>query len=109
METDPIESAIKKLSYRRVIRIGDRDVTVACLLRAIDWRPLEAPWWTGKEVCIIGTDTDGNFFLRHCDGGVRYWDHKAQADSVISLSVKEFVRQFREVAKGGQPIKPRVE
>jgi hypothetical protein len=99
MESDPIETARNHLHYRHTIRIGDRDVQVACLIRKCDWRPLEASWWSGKEVCIIGADTDGNFFLRHCDGGVRYWDHKSQKDSVISISVKEFVRQFRESPK----------
>jgi hypothetical protein len=39
---------------------------------------------------------DGNFFLRHCDGSVRYWEHKAQADAIIARSVREFLSKLVE-------------
>ena len=91
---DPIETAIKHLYLRNGIEFDGRTVTVAFLIHEHDWRPLRASWWSGKEVYIIGADLDGNFFLRHCDGSVRYWDHKAQIDTMIAPSVKEFVRQL---------------
>lgn len=69
-------------------------MTIACLIRTADWRPLTAPWWQGKEACIIGADLDGNFFLRHCDGSVRYWDHRLQADTVVAPSVRVFVSRI---------------
>jgi len=74
---------------------SDKTFTIAILIRAEDWRPLDAPWWRGKEVSIIGADTDGNFLLRHCDGSVRHWDHKRQADEVIASGVVEFCRRIQ--------------
>jgi len=71
-------------------------VAVALLLREEDWRPLDAPWWHEKQVSIIGVDVGGNFFLRHCDGTVRYWDHKIQANIVVAPSVREFALQIME-------------
>lgn len=89
-----MEKAIRDLGLVRSIRYGDRTLTVACLVREEDRRPLHAPWWRGKEAYIIGADLDGNFFLRHCDGSVRYWEHKKQSDSVIAPSVTDFLRQL---------------
>jgi hypothetical protein len=88
--SDPFETAIKRLGFRSTFWQGDRKMVIACLVREQDWRPLKADWWKGKEVCIIGADLNGNFFLCHCDGSVRYWDHKLQADSVIAQSVRNF-------------------
>ena len=87
-----IDKAIKNLSICHAIRHGERTLTVVCLIREGDWRPLKAPWWRQKEAYVIGADVDGNFFLRHCDGSIRYWDHKTQSDSVIAASVQDFVR-----------------
>jgi hypothetical protein len=87
---DPIDAAIKQW-HRRIFRHGGREIVVACLIRTADWRPLKAPWWSGKEVSIIGADLDGNFLLRHSDGSVRLWDHRAQNDAVLAPSVREFV------------------
>ena len=87
---DAIDRALESLHDRRLVSLPDREVIVACLIRKADWRPLKAPWWTGKEVCIIGADTSGNFFLRHCDGGVRYWDHTAGTATTIAPSVMAF-------------------
>jgi len=95
-QPDPMERAIQNIGWRRRIQIDDRVVLIACLLRHDDWRPLTADWWRGKEVCVIGADLDGNFFLRHCDGTVRLWDHKAQADKVIAPSVRDFASRITE-------------
>ncbi|SRR5713101_6945551 len=95
-QPDPIESAIRRLSFNRTIWHGERRITVACLVRTEDWRRLQADWWRGKEVCIIGADLDGNFFLRHCDGTVRHWDHRLQTDVVIARSVRDFVARIVE-------------
>jgi hypothetical protein len=93
---DPIDKAIAQLWFRRTFPLGDRNLVVACLIRTSDWRPLKAPWWTKKEACIIGADLSGNFFLRHCDGSVRYWDHQAQADTAIAPSVRDFLGKLVE-------------
>ena len=88
---EAVDRAIKHLPVRNTFRDGDAAVSVAFLLRPADWRPLKAPWWRGKEAYIIGADYSGNFFLRHCDGSVRYWDHTAQTDRALAPSVREFV------------------
>jgi hypothetical protein len=91
---DPMDKAIRNLGLCHTIRYGVRILILACLIRKADWRPLKAPWWRQKEACIIGADLDGNFFLRHCDGSVRYWDHETQSDSVIAASVRDFLHQL---------------
>ena len=91
MKTELIDRAIKNLWLENNYYHGDRKLVVACLIRSEDIGPLKAPWWRGKEVSLIGVDIDGNFFLRHCDGSVRYWDHSKQSDEVISPSVREFI------------------
>jgi hypothetical protein len=93
-QRDPIDRAIKNFWQRPVLHRADKDIVVACLIREADWRPLEAPWWRGKEVCIIGADLSGNFLLRHCDGSVRYWDHQSQADVVLAPSIRDFVTRL---------------
>lgn len=90
-QPDPIEQARVRLWPHGTFRHGERAITIAFLIRSADWRPLAAPWWRGKEACIIGADLDGNFFLRHCDGTVRYWDHRLQFETVVASSVREFV------------------
>jgi len=83
--------------WRRTLLLpGGRKVNVALLIREEDWRPLEAPWWRKKQVSIIGADVEGNFLLRHSDGSVRLWDHKAQTDIVVAASVREFAQQLTE-------------
>ena len=93
---DPIESARRELYLRRRFPRGDSYIVIACLIREDDWRPLEAHWWRGKEVCIIGADLEGNFLLRHCDGTVRYWDHGTQTDQVLAPSVRAFAEKLIE-------------
>ena len=95
--TPPIEAidrAQAQLFRRRTYRHDGRAITIALLVRDADQRPLEAPWWRGKEVCLIGVDVDGNFFLRHCDGSVRYWDHRRQTDALVASSVRDFVARI---------------
>lgn len=83
--------AIKSLPFKNCYRFENRIIIVACLLREEDQRPLEASWWKGKSVSIIGADISGNFFLRHCDGSVRYWKHAEKNEIKISSSVRYFL------------------
>lgn len=87
---EQFDRAVDNVGWRRKLRIGERRIEIACLIRAADWRPLEAPWWRGKAVCVVGADIDGNFFLRHCDGSIRYWDHRLQKDVIVAKSGREF-------------------
>ena len=95
-QPDPLDKAIRQLGLCRTWRGEDRELQLVCLVREEDWRPLKAPWWRGKEVCLIGADINGNFLLRHCDGTVRYWDHKTNTDTVLSPSVRAFVASIVE-------------
>jgi hypothetical protein len=92
--SDPLDKAISRLGVGNTFPFGDRNLVVACLIRKRDWKPLKAPWWRKKAAYIIGADLSGNFFLRHCDGSVRYWDHKAQVDTIIARSVGEFLSKL---------------
>jgi hypothetical protein len=87
-----LNRAVDNIGWRRTLQLRERKIEIACLIRPADWRPLEAPWWRGKEVCIIGADIDGNFLLRHCDGSIRHWDHRLQTDALVAKSVLEFAR-----------------
>ncbi|HEV2611528.1 MAG TPA: hypothetical protein VGU61_14760 [Noviherbaspirillum sp.] len=94
---DAYENARTKFFWQRCVHLLDgRKSTVAILLRQEDWRPLDAPWWREKQASIIGADIDGNFFLRHCDGSVRFWDHKLQVNIVVAPSVQEFAQMITE-------------
>ncbi len=95
-QPNPMDSAIRRLWPRHTFWHGERKIIIACLIREADWRPLDAPWWRGKEVCIIGADLDGNFLLRHCDGTVRHWDHRLKTDVVIAPSIRDFVANLVE-------------
>src|SRR5512133_1953961 len=89
-QDEKFERAVDQVGWRRTVQIGERRIQITCLVRMADWYPLNAPWWRGKEVYVIGADTDGNFFLRHCDGSIRYWDHRLQRDETVAKSVREF-------------------
>ena len=91
MKPDPLPQAIRNLGICRIFRHNGTIHKLACLLRDEDTRPLHAPWWKGKESSIIAADLSGNFFLRHCDGTVRYWNHATQTDTVVATSVRSFV------------------
>lgn len=95
-EEDVFDRAVAQIGVRRVFRKDGRTIPIACLIRTEDWRPLEADWWQGKEVYIIGADLEGNFFLRHCDGTVRYWLHQSERDEILADSVRDFVRGISE-------------
>ena len=94
MKNDPLPNAINNLGLYRLFKHEGVDYRLACLLRDEDIRPLRASWWKGKEVCVIAVDLSGNFFLRHCDGSVRYWDHSAQKDIKVAPSVRGFVSKI---------------
>ncbi len=89
MHSDPhLERAAELIGIRPVFEFGGREIHVVCIL---PWSPpLIATWWRGKQATIIGADVDGNFFLRHCDGSVRYWEHSSKSETVVAKSVKEF-------------------
>jgi hypothetical protein len=90
-QVDSFEKIRTKFFWRRsIILPHGQSIAVALLLREEDWRPLDAPWWRGKQVYIIGVEEHGNFFLRHCDGSVRYWDHSTQVDTIVAPSVRAF-------------------
>jgi hypothetical protein len=93
-DAEAVERAFASFWKRTYPITPDRTLTIAFLIRAGDWRPLDAPWWRGKEVSIIGADIGGNFFLRHCDGSVRYWDHQKQTDEIIASGVVEFCERI---------------
>jgi hypothetical protein len=93
-ENEALDRAVKALGVRRTFRKDDWTVELAVLVRASDQRPLDAPWWRGKEVYVIGIDLDGNFLLRHCDGSVRYWRHREQNDVIVAKSMREFLQHI---------------
>src|SRR5665213_3566697 len=96
-QVDLYEKVRTQFFWRRCILLPDeKRVAVALLLREEDWRPLDAPWWREKQASIIGADIDGNFFLRHCDGTVRLWEHQFQRDTVLAPSVRDFVERIVE-------------
>ncbi len=60
-------------------------------MRYADWRLISADWWKKKEACIIGDDSCGNYYLRVCDGTVRFWDYETERDEILFPSVREFL------------------
>lgn len=90
MKQDVYAIAIKKLYSKRNFTLNDTKYTLANIIRDEDHRPLEAPWWKGKQVTVIAIDMYGNFILRHSSGAVSLWEHKLQKDNPVSKSVKDF-------------------
>jgi hypothetical protein len=88
---DLIEKATAKLPEKNTYKKGDRIFLVRSLFPHSLWRSLKDPLWKGKEAYPIGTGDDGNLFLRHCDGSVRYWNPKTGQDEVLSSSVRDFL------------------
>ena len=86
--------AIERLPFKPIFPFEDREIHVVLILDQSP--PLVAPWWRGKQVHILGADVDGNFFLRHCDGSVRYWEHAKQTDTIVAKSEREFLAALRE-------------
>jgi hypothetical protein len=94
MNDEHLQKAAKWIGVKPIFEFGGREVHVVCV---IPWSPpLIAEWWRGKEVSIIAADVDGNFFLGHCDGSVRFWEHSKRSDVVVAKSVKEFASGLRE-------------
>ncbi len=89
-----LEKAARLLALNNSFVLEDRKTQIVAIIP--DMRPLDAPWRKGKEAYLIAVDVDGNFFLRHCDGSVRYWNHKTQTDTNASKSLKEFVSLISE-------------
>ncbi len=83
-------SRLNRLTSWALFQHDDVQIRIACLARPEDWRPLCADWWAGKEVCVIGADIEGNFFLRHCDGSVRLWKHRDKKDILLAKSLDVF-------------------
>jgi|GEM_PF-2272165 len=101
-QDDHFEKVRTKFFWRRsIILPNGRKLAIVVLLREEDWRPLDTPWWRGKQVCIIGVEEHGNFFLRHCDGSVRYWDHGTQEDTIVASSVRAFAACIGEADDTG--------
>ncbi|MCW8943716.1 MAG: hypothetical protein OQL27_03020 [Sedimenticola sp.] len=85
---DQLNKAIRNLGMNRLMRLKDRDVYLAVLLRKEEWKHLSAPWWLGKSASIVGVDLDGNFVLRKSSGEFVLWDHKLSNEIAISNSLK---------------------
>jgi hypothetical protein len=93
-----LEKAASSIGVKPILDVDGREIHVVGIFA---WSPpLIAKWWRGKQVTIIGVDVDGNFFLRHSDGSVRYWEHSKKSDSVVAKSVKEFASKLREDTNG---------
>ena len=97
-QDEVLDKAIANLLFRPIFEFDGKEIHVIHLQNS--GAGLRVPWWRGKEVNLLGVDADGNFFLRHCDGSVRYWVHAEQRDVVVAKSVKEFVSALREDTNG---------
>jgi len=89
-----LEKAAEDLPFKPIYEFDGKEIHVICLLSKSP--PLTAHWWKGKQVHLLGVDVDGNFFLSHCDGSVRYWRHSEQSEIVVAKSERDFVRGLRE-------------
>ena len=90
-----IDRAIKLLPIQSTCPGKDATYRVLFLLPRNLWRPLKASWWKGKEVCVIGGDPEGNYFLRHPDGSVSIWHHARNIDEVLAPSVRAFTTMLQ--------------
>jgi hypothetical protein len=94
MSNNDLQKAASEIGVKPIFEFDGKVIHVVGILPRSP--PLRSKWWHGKDVSIIGVDVDGNFFLRHCDGSVRYWEHSKQADVIVAKSVKEFCSRLRE-------------
>jgi len=92
---DPaLEKAAARIGIRPIIEVDGREIHVVGIF---GWSPpLIAKWWRGKSATIVGVDVDGNFFLSHSDGSVRYWEHSRGSLTMVAKSVREFCSMLRE-------------
>ncbi|GAA5445413.1 hypothetical protein Misp06_03616 [Microbulbifer sp. NBRC 101763] len=82
-----LHKAIKNLGMIRLIKLGDREIRLAILLKEEDWKHLAAPWWRGKSASIVGVDLDGNFILCKSSGAFILWDHQLSSEIPTSNSL----------------------
>ena len=94
MSEEILHKVLSNIRFTNIVEFDDYCCKIISVLP--DSPPLKAEWWSGKEVHIIAIDIDGNFFLRHCDGSVRYWNHIKANDIVAFRSIKDFAYSFRE-------------
>lgn len=89
-----LEKAKAHLSLKPIFELNGVDIQIVLILDQSP--PLEAYWHKGKQVHIIAVDVDGNFFLRHSSGAVKYWVHKTKTQEELCPSVQEFTLSLRE-------------
>lgn len=96
-QNEAVERAIKRLWDKNLFPFHDGFLKIIHILPPFSSRPLRMSWWRGRDVSLIAIEENGNFFLRHCDGSVRYWIHADQRSEVVTASVKGFVRALLSV------------
>ncbi len=89
-----LDKAIENLGTIRLIKLDDRDIRLALLLRKEEWRHLAAPWWRGKSASIVGADLDGNFILCKSSGAFILWDHRLSSEVLISNNLDEMLSKL---------------
>lgn len=94
-EEATVIAGINRLGFTRHVAVDGQPVEVVLLVHPEGWRPLKVGWWTGKEATIIGADASGNFFLRHADGSVVYWNHEKAEVVSVARSVRDFIAAIR--------------
>ena len=88
---DTIQDVSNTLFLTDTFRSAEHEIRLVFLLPHDLWRPLDATWWKGKQVSLIGGDEGGNYLLRHSDGSIRIWYHAKGADETIAPSVRAFL------------------
>jgi hypothetical protein len=94
LQSPAIDRAITQLNQHSSFRSSRGEHQVRSLLPVASWRPIREAWWTKKEACVIGGDTNGNLLLRVCDGTVRLWDPITSTDEILSRSVRGFLESL---------------
>ena len=93
-----LERASSQIGLKPIFEFEGQEIHVVLIA---PWTPpLIAKWWRGKSASIIAADVDGNFFLHHCDGSVRYYVHFQKSEKVVTKSFKDFVAALREDHNG---------
>ena len=100
MEDTQLDRAADNLWMNRRLTFNGQEMIVIHLVRSRDMRPLHVPWWKGKEVFLLGVESNGNLLLRHCDGSVRLWVHTEQSDHVLARSISEFLKMLKAETNG---------
>ncbi|PCJ15437.1 MAG: hypothetical protein COB04_13175 [Gammaproteobacteria bacterium] len=84
---DQLSKAIENLGMNRLIRVEDREIRLAILLRKEEWRHLSAPWWKGKAASIVGVDLDGNFLLCKSSGEFIIFEREGLKETLTSKNL----------------------